>query len=94
MELKRKNVAPTPRRVRARLPNLAANPETGVRMSDTTMQAIFSTLCYDEDEERQRLGAEWVDTQIQGLQVRRAQLPLKSRLSQVLWLASDLAKEL
>ena len=51
MELKRKNVAPTPRRVRARLPNLTVNPETGGRMSDTTIQIIFSTLCYDEDED-------------------------------------------
>ena len=41
---------------------------------------------------RQRLGVEWVDTDIQGLKVRRAQLPLKSRLSQVLWLVEDLER--
>ena len=51
MELKRKSIRPTPRRVRARFPNLTLNPQTSVRMSDTTMQQIFSTLCYDEHED-------------------------------------------
>ena len=43
--------------------------------------------------ERQRLGGEWVDTQIEGVQVRRAQQPVASRLSQVLFLVPDLERE-
>jgi hypothetical protein len=51
MELKRKRIRPTPRRVRAKLPNLASNPDTGKRMSDKTVQVIFQTRCYDETED-------------------------------------------
>jgi len=51
MDLKRKLVAPTPRKVRARLPEVSRNPETGSRMCDKTMRTIFTTLCYDEDED-------------------------------------------
>ena len=51
MELKRKNIAPIPRRVRARLPNLTINPETGGRMCDKTFHVIYSTLCYDVEED-------------------------------------------
>jgi hypothetical protein len=51
MILKRKNIAPTPRRVRARLPNLTINPTTGARMTDKTMHGIYSTRCFDEDED-------------------------------------------
>jgi len=48
MELKRKRLAPTPRRVRARLPNLVVNKETQRRMSNSTVQRIYATRCYDE----------------------------------------------
>ena len=51
MELKRSLVAPTPRRVRARLPNASCNPETGEPMSRNTINKIFQTLCYDEKED-------------------------------------------
>ena len=51
MELKRKNSAPTPRKVRARLPQITRNPVTGRPMCDTTMQTIFATKCYDESED-------------------------------------------
>ena len=49
MELKRKRLAPTPRRVRARLPNLVVNKETQRRMSNSTVQRIYATRCYDEN---------------------------------------------
>ena len=51
MELKRKLIAPTPRRVRARLPNVSANPETGEQMSRCTINRIYKVLCYDEKED-------------------------------------------
>lgn len=51
MDMKRKLIAPTPRRVRARLPQTARNPETGGAMSVKSIQRIFSTLCYDEVED-------------------------------------------
>jgi hypothetical protein len=51
MDLKRKLIAPTPRRVRARLPEVTRNPATGTRMCDKVMQTIFTTRCYDEDED-------------------------------------------
>eukprot|EP00973_Karenia_brevis_P007181 973723-Karenia_brevis.AAC.1 len=51
MDLKRKLVRPTPRRVRARLPQVARNTNTGRRMSDKTVQRIFQTRCYDESED-------------------------------------------
>lgn len=51
MSLKRARVAPTPRRVRARLPGVARNPETGVPMADATLRKIFTSLCYDVDED-------------------------------------------
>jgi len=44
MELKRKRIAPTPRRVRQRLPHSAKNPKTGAPMSDSTTRNIFKTL--------------------------------------------------
>ena len=49
--LKRKRVAPTPRRVRQKLPGLTRNPVTGNAMDDKTIQKIFKTRCYDEDED-------------------------------------------
>ena len=48
MDLKRKLIRPTPRKVRARLHNLARNAETGAPISDTTVQTIFQTRCYDK----------------------------------------------
>ena len=47
MDLKRKRVAPCPRRVRARLPQLARNPDTNAPMSNKTIRGIFKTLCFD-----------------------------------------------
>lgn len=49
MALKRKNIAPTPRRVRAKLPNKMTNPETGMPMDTKTVLRIFQTLCFDDD---------------------------------------------
>ena len=51
MDLKRKRVAPTPRRVRGRLSKLLENPETGAPMSDRSFQRIFATKCYDKTED-------------------------------------------
>ena len=51
MEIKRKLKAPTPRRVRARLPQLTKNPETDKPMDNKTMHAIFKARCYDENED-------------------------------------------
>lgn len=48
MDLKRTLVAPTPRRVRARLPVKTAHPNGEGRMSDYTIQQIFQTMCFDE----------------------------------------------
>ena len=51
METKAKLIAPTPRRVRARLPNLTMNPNTGKPMDKKTIHAIYKTKCYDERED-------------------------------------------
>ena len=51
MDLKRKRVAPTPRRVRARFPQIARNPDTGRLMDKKTIQTIFKTRCFDETED-------------------------------------------
>ena len=51
MALKRQNLAPTPRRVRARLPRKTFNPNTGGHMSDEKVRAIVRTMCYDTDED-------------------------------------------
>jgi hypothetical protein len=51
MDLKRQNLAPTPRRVRARLPRKTLNPDTGGHMSDEKVRTIFRTICYDADED-------------------------------------------
>ncbi len=73
MELKRKRVAPTPRRVRARLPTLSRNPETGGCMSDSTVQLIFQTRCYDasEDDPWQYLASPSQDVLSEGLKPLR-----------------------
>jgi hypothetical protein len=51
MELKRKNMAPTPRKVRARLPHLTRHPDTGRPIDKKTIHAVFQTRCYDENED-------------------------------------------
>lgn len=51
MDLKRKKVTPTPRRVRARLPQVAKNPETGKLMDKKTIRRVFQTRCYDDTED-------------------------------------------
>ena len=51
MDLKRKLIAPTPRKVRARLPEITRNPETNTKMCDKTIRKIFPTLCCDEIED-------------------------------------------
>ena len=48
MDLKRQLIAPTPRRVRARLPAKTRHPSREGRMSNDTIQKIFKTLCFDE----------------------------------------------
>ena len=48
MDLKRKLIAPTPRRVRACLPGKTQHPQGEGRMCDYTIQKIFKTMCYDE----------------------------------------------
>ena len=49
--LKRQRKAPTPRRVRQKLPGLTRNPVTGLPMDDKTIHTIFKTRCYDEHED-------------------------------------------
>ena len=44
MSLKRKRIAPTPRRVRARLPHVTRNPDSGAPM-DKTVVCCRRTLC-------------------------------------------------
>ena len=51
MATKRTLTAPTPRRVRGRLPQLTKNPETGKPMDKKTIHAIFKVRCYDEAED-------------------------------------------
>ena len=51
MDLKRKSSAPTPRKVRARLPQLTRNPDTGRPMDKKTVHGIFTTMCYDVSED-------------------------------------------
>ena len=50
MAMKRKLTAPTPRRVRGRLPQLAKNPETEKPMDKKTIHAICKARCYVEAE--------------------------------------------
>ena len=51
MDLKEKRVRVTPKNVRARLPRLAVNPETGKPMSDWKIRQVFMSRCYDERED-------------------------------------------
>ena len=57
MSLKRQLIAPTPRKVRARLPRLARHPSTGVPMDKKTIHGIFKTRCYGGET---RLEDTWV----------------------------------
>lgn len=50
-QLKRQRIAPTPRRVRQKLPGLTRNPVTGQPMDDKTMHGIFKSRCYDEQDD-------------------------------------------
>ena len=51
MDLKEQRVRVTPKNVRARLPRLAVNPETGKPMSDWKIRQVFMSRCYDERED-------------------------------------------
>ena len=51
MALKRSLVKPTPSGVRAKLPRLSLNKETGEPMSKSTIYRVFVTRCYDETED-------------------------------------------
>ena len=51
MDLKRKLIVPTPRRVRCRLERSSRNPETGAPMSKWKVNQIFQMRCYDENED-------------------------------------------
>ena len=50
LKLKRKR-APTPALVRAKLPRLTLNRDSGQPLSDDTFHRIFKTHCYDKDED-------------------------------------------
>ena len=51
MDLKRRRLAPSPARVRAVLPRLTLNKETGEPLSDRILRDVFKTRCYDETED-------------------------------------------
>ena len=51
MSLKRKNSAPTPRKVRAALPKLTRNPVTGRPMDKKTVHRVFKASCFDEADD-------------------------------------------
>ena len=51
METKRKLIRPTPSLVRAKLPRLSLNPDTGSPISDWSIYNVFHTMCYDESED-------------------------------------------
>ena len=55
----------------------AASPSAG---------AALKELC----PKRKRLGEKFVPTEVEGVEIARASLPLKARLSQVLFLVEDL----
>ena len=44
-------VKPTPGKVRAKLPRLSLNPETGAPVSDWTIYNVMHKMCYDESED-------------------------------------------
>ena len=72
--LKRKLVAPSPRRARQRLPGLTRNIVTGKPMDDKTLHTIFNTRCYDEreDDPWQHLDSPSQDVIAEALQPLRA----------------------
>ena len=86
MELKRKLVAPTPRRVRARLPLLTRNPDSGEPMDKKTFHGVFKTQCYDitEDDPWQYLedkSQDMLASALKPLRVRCAQHILDTNIA-------------
>jgi hypothetical protein len=51
MDLKRKLLAPTPRRVKARLPHTCRRGDTGAMVSNDTLRRVFTSRCFDERED-------------------------------------------
>ena len=51
MGLKKQLLAPTPERVRICMPRKTINKATKKPISDSSMQRVFKTLCYDERED-------------------------------------------
>ena len=51
MGLKKELLAPTPERVRICMPRKTINKTTKKPISDSSIQRVFKTLCYDEDED-------------------------------------------
>lgn len=51
MGLKKELLAPTPERVRISMPRKTINKTTKKPISDSSIQRVFKTLCYDEDED-------------------------------------------
>ena len=51
MELKRANIAPSPERVRIKLPRISINKETESPVSDESIRRVFKERCYDESED-------------------------------------------
>ena len=51
MGLKKELLAPTPERVRICLPRKTINKATKKPISDSSMQRVFKTMCYDEHED-------------------------------------------
>ena len=58
-----------------------------------TLRPLCRIKKHGEWKARQRLGDAAVDTEVVGVRISRAEQPLKARLSQVLWLVSDLDAE-
>ena len=54
---------------------------------------VLKPLCVLDGRPRQRLGEVSVSTQVAGIKIKRAEDPIASRLSQILWLLDDLEAE-
>lgn len=54
---------------------------------------VLKPLCVMDGRPRQRLGEAEVSTEVAGVKIKRAECPITSRLSQVLWLLDDLEVE-
>ena len=85
--LKRKRIAPTPRRVRQRLPALTRNPVTGQAMDDKTIQSIFKSQCYDESEDDPW---QYLDTQAQDVLAEELK-PLRQACAQ--WILDNIPQK-